>query len=216
MSVLRTPLAPGLTRLRVEGNRAPITLHVDPSRDQRHSLGIASAPRFLLHQPLSPDDGWRVDVAPDGRTLPPDPSGEGMLALLPDGDYVSIDTPRLPQPAPRFMLGNEWVPARPHMGTLSCDGDAFCGVLGANADAPPCFAGPLLGVTILSYTGNSSPQGVLFFSFYTEDLRTDRIRLLLPLSGALVFDNLLQYGGDARVAAAWADRVGVEVARRLG
>lgn len=58
-------------------------------------------------------------------------------------------------------------------------------------------------------------QGVLFFSMHEVGLPSDGLRLVIPVTGELVFDNFVLFGGDQDLLDRWATGGALDAARRL-
>jgi hypothetical protein len=206
-----------------------------------HRLGLADAPLYELHQPLVPDEGWRVSVAPRGTHLTnlsaaPDLEatvsgwaagsravrGLSLLSHLPRGCYWLVRTTREPTDGSKVLLGNDWFSATPNMRELLPEhhGVSAC-IVGAPQDAAPSLDQPLLGIAILQATGVVDADfGIWFFPFLergeTEEHSGDLL-LIVPETGDFVVDHMADYNREAPEApfARWQSTQLPELIRRL-
>jgi hypothetical protein len=193
-------LSARLARLIIAEPAGRLGLVVD-RRQQRYSVGILDAPRYRLTQPFSPDDGWRIELAPNGALV------DALLDMLPAGSYFVVRSPRRPIDAPKILLGNEWVEPQANLRVLHDDSPVYALVVGAERDAPPALNQPLLGIPILNYVGESWMHGVWFLQLaasVTPDPGGDLV-LIIPTTGELVLDNLGFLVPDDEARVRWRD-----------
>lgn len=179
------------------------------AKTQVHQLGYRAGPLYRLGQPYSPDDAWTLDVIPSGKTFQESDGGGAhpwttwlagsavlrgsrLLQELPRGEYLLVRSARPLQHLDRVLLGNELVPAPPNMCVLRQDKPVYSCVVGPRKAEPPRIDHPLVGLSVLNYTGSTQMQGVLFFSFLEPGSAPEGkdMVLVIPVSGGLVFDNM--------------------------
>ena len=235
-----------VARLTVEGDGAAFGLRSDR---QVHALGFRDAPRFWLEQSPYPDDEpWDVDVeatgrlAPGGSELPEElrplvewargsraEGGLGAIALLPPGTYDLVRCPLEPTAEAEILLGNEWVESPPNARTLldttgsvipdRPESGYFACVFGAEKAAPPALDQALVGVAVLSWTGEVNVQALLLVPFAAAGggAATGDLVLAVPRAGELVLDNMAAFSADASRKAfrRWETQLADDIVRRL-
>lgn len=184
---------------------------------QRHKLGLYSAPLYTVTQPFAPDDGWDVQVNPDGAYLEgaiadaspqmpdwvKDRSGTEVINHLPPGAYVIVRSDKRPKWRDPIYLGNDAVTATPNMRSLLwIESPIDAVIVGAPTEVPPRLDCPLVGLVICHHTSVRFPSGsnelsqhlIVFFSFCNgrnrPEARDDRLTLVIPVTGESITDNL--------------------------
>jgi hypothetical protein len=197
-----------------------------------HDVGMYGAPRWRLRQPMSPDDAWDLETLPQGRLLPagsPVPeqfewsyltwadgsraeSGAAVLQALPPGRYLLVRSGLEPQPAPRVLLGNEWVPSPPNTRVLLDKRPFYAMLTGPDSGRPPVTVHPLVALIALNYVGDSHVHAALFFDGATPEQTTapaaaGDLVLVIPVTGELVVDTMAEFSAElsARAKATWRD-----------
>jgi hypothetical protein len=211
------------------------------SKDHRsHAFGSTLRPRFRMEQPYSPDDEWSLVVDPSGALVadipvrarsidmgldgfferPIDDLSRRLLYGLPSGRYVIVRSPRTPEMTRDVLLGNVFVPAAPNVRVL-CDMRPFyAAVFGADAKVPPSTSALLLGVTVLSYNGQGTLDGIWLFDLHGPAAPVapfGEIAAVLPLDGPLVIDALDEFRNDGgrKPRERWLNERGPTFARWL-
>lgn len=212
-----TRITEQLAEITVEGCDEPFSLsQLGPVS---HRLGFADAPLFSIERGYSPEHPWSIAPLEGGRLI--GERGEGLerdvaewipkqhryaitslLSSLPSGTYFIIRYGAQPADDTNVLLGNDLLPnPPPHLRGL-CETDRdYAGLVGRTAGAVPDTSAPLLGISILNFTGQSTTRAALFFeclaSTPTPDQEvSDELLLVLPRRGPLVFDNMGHYHGS--------------------
>lgn len=223
MTITATPIDPRIIRFSVRNSHARLGLTVN-LETQLHLLGLRDAPRYHLRQPAVPDGGWQVTQDVSGGLLSsetpqsPWPSAaerSGLASMLPNGDYLAVYSKGAPHETDWFLHGNQFSAITADRQVLINDQDLFIGLIGATPGEPPARSGPLLGLSLLGYDGSSLMQGVLFFSMHDAGPPSDGLHLVIPVTGELVFDNFVLFGGDPDLLERWASHGALDAARRL-
>lgn len=231
-----SPLSSAVAELGIEGESSVLTL--DAVHPGLHRLGFAGNPLFEIERDPSPDEPWKITPR-GGRT--PDNSAEaltgqlaawlpsashraasGLLTRLPTGSYFLVRArPPGDDDGQAVLLGNEWVEgAGEHHRVLLDARDAYAGIIGNQPGRRPDLSAPLLGLSVLNYTGDPAPHAVLFFCCFAPRaaaIAPSELLLVIPRSGPLVFDNMEAYS-DARSAEdkrRWHEKHAKAFAREL-
>lgn len=223
MTITQTAIAPRIARFSTRNSPARLGLQIN-LETQSHLLGLHDAPRYRLQQPSVPDGGWQVTQDVCGGLLPPEvpqplwPAAADrseLVSMLPDGDYLAVYSRGAALSTDWFLLGNQFTAITGDRQVLVNDQDLFVGLIGSTPGEPPACGGPLLGLSLLGYDGSSLMQGVLFFSMHGAGPLWDGLQLLIPITGELVFDNFVLFGGDPDLLERWATHGALDAARRL-
>jgi hypothetical protein len=130
------------------------------SKTQVHQLGYRDGPLYRLMQPYSPDDAWAVAPLPSGKFFQDSGEagqeqeqpwrqwldgsvatrGQGLLQVLPQGEYLLVRTGRPLHRIERVLLGNELVPATPNIFGLREKKPVYSCVIGSRQDEKPQVA----------------------------------------------------------------------------
>lgn len=205
------------------------------NNEQLHGLGFRHAPKYWLGEPYSPDDEWTLELR-DAGTLPSErsepidwssqyeswaagtaaPHWHPLLGLLPQGRYYLVQPTMTPTASGKFLLGNNWMPARPNVLELLATtrsssrrlglGIDFshsfhASIVGANVGRLPSFASPLLGLILLNPLAALTAQ-LVFFSFSSSDsdaadMDADPV-LIVPVRGEMIIDCQRHFTDAAR------------------
>jgi len=113
----------------------------------------------------------------------------------------------------RVMLGNEMGDADRSLRELHDSDYHYVLAVGANAGVDPDLARPLLGVTILNYTGQGTTQAVWLLAALaplkeSAEVESDEALFIIPVSGPLVLDHLEKFSAasSARSRKQWAEK----------
>ena len=229
MAITFEPLSHELAELTVADSEGELALRSN-GFPLVHELGLEGRPRWRLRTAESTDDAWQIEVAPTGallerrRAAPEDlewrymswaegsraEGDAGLLGALPDGRYLLVRSSAEARRTPSVLLGNEWVPSPPNARTLLDAAPHYAAVFGAQPDAPPDLAQPLLSVAVLNYVGDSVMDALLFFPC-TEPRSSpapagDAV-LVVPTQGQLVLDAVERFSAQdsVRSRARWRD-----------
>jgi len=148
---------------------------------------------------------------------------------LPDGTYYLVHhIVRSPQLPPhlldRVLLGNDWVESPgDHLQVLYEADRNYAGLVGSVTGCSPDLSQPLLGISVLNFTGNPRPTAALFFSCLEPaspseaPTEGDTVLLVIPRTGPLVFDNMAAFSAEqsARDKRRWADTLAKRYALQL-
>jgi len=195
-----------------------------------HHLGYREQPLFLLEQPYSSDDAWRVKPLPAGRYIAAQPSsgnklpnsyvewlrgsavsrGQEVPWQLPPGRYLLVRTSRPMRHEPRVLLGNEMVPTSPNMLSLRQEKPFYVCAIGPRHEEAPAVDQPLIGLAVLNFDGSNRRHGLLLFSCVESApgvaaTSGDRV-LIVPINGEFVYDNMGQFDpeGEIQSRERWA------------
>ncbi len=199
----------------IEGSSSGFGLH--SSTDLEHGLGYSDAPLYTIVQPFIPDHQLlEVSAADTGRAA----AHSDLEQLLPDGRYLVVPAARPLTTISKILLANTWVAApatargllQPDEGLRGCIAvgqiRVFCCAFGAGSTTPPVADRPLIGLTVLEYTGQDSPIAVLLFDC---GLQGDPA-LVIPVEGSMVINNM----GDSRwPGVQWEERWAEQYAARF-
>lgn len=214
-----------VAELTVAGATRAFSVHVDHALHTE--IGFAEAPLFRIDRNPNPDDAWDIEPIEGGDRIrlagemasdapswvPPRhaPALSSLAAALPAGDYFLVRHLRHRPADSTVMLGNELVPDPPahHRPIFDSGGAHYAGAVGQRAGEPPDLGHPLLGLSVLNFTGQIEPWALLFFSCFDEasaDPDPDELLLIIPRTGPLVFDAMSHYLGHDSSAerARWA------------
>jgi hypothetical protein len=198
--------------------RRPGTSEADPSID----FGLRSAPRFNIRRPYDPEGARLVTLnpvpTPTEISWQPTPKSEpafvdwaterglqhglGLVGLLPSGDYFLTFSARRPHFRPQVPLGASRVDSPANVFTL-LESEHLIGLaIGSESDQGPDIAAPLVGLTVLNWTGSTYIDAVLFFSLLRlpspAEAEPSHPLLIVPVSGELVIDGLEGHGESLR------------------
>jgi hypothetical protein len=239
MTIQFNAISTALAEFTVETDKPGFTL--TEVRFLLHHVGFAGAPLFEIERQRSPDDPW--DIRPlDGQRIISTtecraPAGSldwipprfadrfaSLAHHLPAGKYYVVRHLNRPPSHGRVLLGNEWV-SNPgaHLQALFNLDRNYAGVIGSIVDRSPDVSQPLLGVSVLNFTGDPIPYSALFFSCLEPsspddtETTTDELLLIVPSAGPLVFDNMSHYSAEqsAREKSSWAETYAKRYAKKL-
>jgi hypothetical protein len=203
-----------------------------------HQIGFPDAPILEMMEAPSPDDAIEIErlagrlIGPASAALDPAVSGwvpaharddvAAILQHLPPGHYwVLRSARRIGKPGP-VMLGNEMVDADRSLREVHYGDYHYVLAVGATAGVDPDLTRPLLGVTILNYTGQGTTQAVWLLTPLAPregsiEVESDDSLFIIPVSGPLVLDHLEKFSAasSARCRKLWAEKGARALARDL-
>jgi hypothetical protein len=226
-------LAPrGSTRARLRVEATPSRAFTVTAAGDAHRIGFPDAPIAELMQPPSPDDALEIDflpgqfIEPTGAALDiaeacwvPPRARRDLAAIvrhLPAGDYWLVRCSNQVGEPGVVLLGNEIVTVDRSLRELHESERYYVLAVGTTAGLDPDLGRPLLGVTILNYTGTGqeTTQGVWLLSpFAPREEGTpaaveegDDTLAIIPVTGPLVLDHLERLSSEdsARCRDRWA------------
>jgi len=135
-----------------------------------------------------------------------------ILQHLPPGDYWMVRSRKKVGAPGRALLGNEWQAVDDSLRELHKSDYHYVLAVGATAGVDPDLSRPLLGVTILNYTGQETTQAVWLLrplapregDFQVEN---DESLFIIPVTGPLVLDHLEGFSAvqSVRCRKQWAE-----------
>ncbi len=178
-----------------------------------HHAGLARGPLIEIFQPADPDEAWDISTdcaaarlepvvgelpAELARWVPEEITNYNLLIMsLPPGDY-ELAIGSLSQCRNDVLLGNEWVRDQKDMVTIHQSELLYSAVISLS-ESDRRFAQSMVAVSILNYTGNALPVAALFLDLMPSDdsgmAVHEPVLLILPASGALVFDAMWDWQG---------------------
>jgi len=228
-----------------DSTRALLRIHAAPEDEftittQRdlHFIGFRDAPIIELLEPLSPDLALEIErvggrlvgpasVALDGAMASwvPEHARDDIAAILqhlPTGDYWMVRSRKKLGAPGRALLGNEWQAVDDSLRELLKSDYHYVLAIGATAGVGPDLRRPLLGVTILNYTGQETTQAVWLLQPLAPregdfQIENDESIFIIPVTGPLVLDHLegISSVQSLRCRKQWADRGARALARDL-
>jgi hypothetical protein len=218
MIVVFCPLTSSVVEISIENEGAVFTL--EEAEPGLHRLGFPNNPAFGIRRDPSPDEPWEIThqngqmIARTPMPLPAEVSAwlpedsatatSALLAHLPSGRYYLVRARPPTEKRDGVLLGNEWVmEAGAHHQVLFYADDIYAGIVGNQNGQPPDLSGPLLGVSVLNYTGDPVPHAALFFCCFAPSEQVagevSEVMLVLPRTGPLVFDAMAEYSAEQSV-----------------
>jgi hypothetical protein len=230
--------AHGTTRAFLRIKEAPASEFTVTGRGDYHQLGFPDAPILEMMEAPSPDDAIEIErlagrliglasAALDSAVASwvPAHAHDDLAAIvqhLPPGEYWVVRSPRRLGEPGRVMLGNEMVDADRSLREVHYGDYHYVLAVGATAGVDPDLGRPLLGVTILNYTGQETTQAVWLLAALaplkeSAEVESDEALFIIPVSGPLVLDHLEKFSAASsiRCRKQWAERGARALARDL-
>jgi hypothetical protein len=216
------------TRALLRVQTAPVNEFTVTGHDDFHQIGFRDAPLLEVMEAPSPDDAIEIERLA-GRLMGPacaalDSAVTGWVPAharddvativqhLPAGDYWMVRSRKKIGAPGRALMGNEWLAVDSSLRELHDSGRYYVLVVGETAGRDPDLSRPLLGLTILNYTGQETRQAVWLLQSLAPregglEADSDEALFIIPVTGPLVLDHLEGFSAvqSIRCRKQWAE-----------
>jgi hypothetical protein len=222
-----TPVDSARALLRIQA--APEDAFTVTTQRELHFIGFRDASIIELLEPPSPDEALEIERVA-GRLIGPTSGAldgavaswvpaharddiAAILQHLPPGDYWMVRSRKKIGAPGRALLGNESQAVDDSLRELHKSDYHYVLAVGATAGVDPDLSRPLLGLTILNYTGQETTQAVWLLQPLTPrggdfQVENDESLFIIPVTGPLVLDHLEGFSAvqSLRCRKQWAER----------